>query len=59
MIQTIFTTGAHLLPIEIKKEDGRKYWIWTVAEFVDDSYKDGEVFNPKESAESLENLLTE
>ncbi|MDR1543652.1 MAG: hypothetical protein LBS50_04430 [Prevotellaceae bacterium] len=59
MTPIIFTTGAHLQPIQVKKEDGIKYWVWTVTEFVDDSFKDGKVFNPKESAENLENLLTE
>ncbi|MDR0371877.1 MAG: hypothetical protein LBH80_08575 [Prevotellaceae bacterium] len=59
MIPIIFTTGAHLQPIKIQKEDGREYWLWIVLEFVDDSFKDGEVYNPIESAESLEKLLVE
>ena len=59
MTPTIFTTGAHLVPIKIQKGDGKEYWIWSVSEFVDDSFRDGEVFNPKETAESLDILLTE
>jgi hypothetical protein len=59
MRPVIFTTGAHLQPMKVKNEDGEEYWIWTVLEFVDDSFKDGEVFNSKETAKSLEILLTE
>ena len=55
----IFTTGAYLLPMKVKHDDGKKYWIWTVSEFIDDSFKDGEVYNPKEIAESLNELLTD
>ena len=55
----IFTTGAHLQPLKVKDEDGKESWVWIVSEFVDDSFKDGEVFNPKETAASLEVLLTE
>jgi len=53
----IFTTGAFLQPIKVQDENGREYWIWTVLEFVDDSYIDGEVYNPKETAESVDDLL--
>jgi len=59
MTPTIFTTGAHLVPIKIQKDDGKESWIWSVSEFVDDSFRYGEVFNPKETAESLDILLTE
>ena len=59
MKPVIFTTGAHLLPMNVKNEDGKEYWIWAVSEFVDESFKNGEVFNPKETAENLEILLTE
>jgi len=57
MKHVIFTTGAHLLPMKVNNEDGKEYWIWTVSEFIDDSFKDGEVCNPKEIAESLDELL--
>ncbi len=53
----IFTTGAHLQPMKVKNENGGEYWIWTVSEFVDDSFKDGKVFNPTETAKSLEDIL--
>ena len=59
MRPVIFTTGAHLQPMKVKNDDGKEYWIWTVLEFVDDSFKDGEVYNPKETAENLEILLME
>jgi len=55
----IFTTGAYLQPMKVKDVNGNDFWIWTVSEFVDDSFKDGEVYNPKEKAESLEILFTE
>jgi len=55
----IFTTGAFLQPMKVIDEEGKEYWIWTVSEFVEDSFKDGEIYNPKETAESLEILLTE
>ena len=53
----IFTTGAHLQPMKVKNDDGKEYWVWAVSEFVDDSFKDGEVYNPKEIAESFAELL--
>jgi hypothetical protein len=59
MIPTIFTIGAFLQPMKIQREDGREYWVWTVTEFIDDSFRDGKVFNPKESAENLESFLSE
>jgi hypothetical protein len=55
----IYTTGAHLQPMKIRNNDGTECWIWAVLEFVDDSFKDGEAFNPQETANSLECLLTE
>lgn len=53
----IYTTGAHLSPIKAVI-DGEERWMWTVSEFGDDSFKDGDVFNPPESANTLEELLT-
>jgi hypothetical protein len=49
----IFTTGAYLYPIE--GADGRFYW--AVGGFEDDSFMDGDIFNPLESADKLEDLL--
>jgi hypothetical protein len=54
----IFTTGAFLEPKKII-ENGVEKWVWVAVEFVDDSYKNGEIFNPKEEAENLEKLEIE
>ena len=51
----IFTTGVFLRQIKVI-QDGQELWMWTVAEFVDDSFKDGEVFNPPELSETEEGL---
>jgi hypothetical protein len=53
----IHTTGALLQPQKITDKSGNEIWVWVVSEFTDDSYKDGEVFNPKETAGNLEKLL--
>lgn len=53
MDEQIFTTGAYLIPIQI---DDR--WVWMVSSFEDETFKDGESFNPPEAAESLNELLT-
>ena len=52
----IYTTGAMLIPIKRVKK-GKTYWLWTVSEFTDDCYYDGEVFNPPETAKTLEELM--
>lgn len=52
----IFTTGAFLEPKEITTKDNKKYWLWVVTEFVDDSYSDGKIFNPKEWSYSEKKL---
>jgi len=57
MSPTIFTTGAFLQPTKIKNVNGTEYWIWAVTEFIDDSFNNGEVYNPKEYANTLEELL--
>lgn len=56
---TIHTTGALLQPQKVTDMSGNVIWRWTVAEFTDDSFKDGEVFNPPETANNLHGLLTE
>ncbi|MDR2058456.1 MAG: hypothetical protein LBP83_09310 [Dysgonamonadaceae bacterium] len=57
MMPIIFTTGAFLQPMKVKSDNGKEHWIWTVSEFIDDSFNNGEVFNPNEYADSLEKLL--
>ncbi|MFQ5825485.1 MAG: hypothetical protein ACE5JB_15710 [bacterium] len=53
----IFTTGAFLKPIKVVEVSGEEVWMWQVVEFVDDSFKDGNVFNPNEFADSIGNLF--
>jgi hypothetical protein len=53
----IFTTGAFLQPLRVKDSEGKDIWIWYVSEFIDDSFKDGEVYNPKETANTLVELI--
>jgi len=55
----IYTTGALLRPQKVTDSLGNVIWMWVVAEFTDDSFKDGEVYNPTETAENLESLLAE
>ncbi|MDR2151601.1 MAG: hypothetical protein LBO72_02165 [Helicobacteraceae bacterium] len=59
MTLNIFTTGAYLRPLKIKDDSGKERWLWTVSEFIDDTFMDGKVFNPNEIADTLENLLQE
>lgn len=53
----IFTTGAFLKPLKTITSKGTEVWVWHVSEFVDDSYLDGNSFNPVEYADSKEQLL--
>lgn len=55
----IYTTGALLKPMKVINSNGKEIWLWYVSEFVDDSFNDGEVFNPKEFSFSKSKLLTE
>ena len=57
MINTIFTTGAFLEPIKITDKQGNITWRWVVSEFTNDSFKDGEVYNPQETAMCLDELI--
>ena len=52
----IFTTGAFLTPVKIMR-DGIETWRWIVAEFVDDSYHDGQYCNPVELALDQDKLF--
>jgi hypothetical protein len=38
----IHTTGALLRPQKVTDMLGNEIWMWTVAEFTDDNYKDGD-----------------
>ena len=55
----IYTTGAYLSPLKVKDKEGNAFWVWHVTKFDNDSFKDGEIFNPKEQGVEKENLLTE
>jgi len=48
----IFTNGASLSPVKVGE-----HWVWMVESFEDDSYLDGEVYNPKEWADTREELI--
>lgn len=53
----IYTTGAFLQPARIVDNAGKEIWIWYVSEFTDDSFLDGNVYNPQEVANSKEELI--
>ena len=42
MSKEIYTTGANVVPMQLS--NGK--WAWVVQSFEDDSYSDGEIFNP-------------
>ena len=51
----IFTTGAFLKAIEIDI-NGKRQFRWIVTQFEDDSFENGELIIPIESADSEEKL---
>ena len=55
----IQTNGASLQPARIIDDTGEEIWIWYVSEFTDDSFLNGKVYNPKEFANSKNELLKE
>ncbi|MEY4905866.1 MAG: hypothetical protein RLZZ292_3681 [Bacteroidota bacterium] len=56
----IQTNGAFLKPVKVTDSEGQEIWLWCVTEFTDDSYdQNGDIFNPKEFANSKADLLTE
>lgn len=55
----IHTTGAFLQPAKIIDNTGKEIWIWYVSEFTDDSFLNGEVYNPQETANSKKELIKE
>jgi hypothetical protein len=54
---TVFTTGAFLQPLKVLNRDGNRAWFWVVSEFIDDTFQDGEIYNPPEIAQSKAELL--
>ncbi|PJH75828.1 MAG: hypothetical protein CO064_04590 [Anaerolineae bacterium CG_4_9_14_0_8_um_filter_58_9] len=53
----VFTTGALLQPLKVVNRDGSEVWFWVVSEFIDDTFRDGQVYNPPETAKSKKELL--
>jgi len=51
----VYTTGAYLVPVEFA--DGS--WHWVVSQFEDDTFLNGETFNPPEIANSIALLVTD
>ncbi len=54
----IFTTGAFLSPLKVTDSEGKEIWLWYVSEFIDDSFKDGDIYNPKELGHTKKSLLS-
>ena len=49
----IFATGARLMPMQI----GPHRWIWSVTDFIDDSFQNGKIVNPMMEATTKEALI--
>lgn len=56
---SIYTTGAFLVPVLITRDDGTMYYTWIVDAFEDDSYHDGTYISPAESAYDILELYGE
>lgn len=54
----IYTTGAHLVPMEIRRGNKIRY-VWVVDEFDDDTYFDGDICSPNLYSNTIENLLND
>lgn len=52
----IYTNGAFCRPEPVIKY-GRPMWQWVVSEFIEESFYDGEPFNPVELAETRDGLV--
>jgi len=55
---SIFTNGAFVTPVKIIIH-GVEEWRWLVSSFEDDSFLNGKYVDPKESANSLQDILEE
>lgn len=53
----IYTTGAFLKPVKVIDSEEKEIWFWCVTEFIEDSYSDGKIFNPKEFANTQAELI--
>lgn len=53
----IHTTGAYLIPLEIYKNNKKRY-VWVVDEFSDDTFnKGGEICHPNVYSNKIKDLL--
>jgi hypothetical protein len=53
----LYTTGARLVPLEIKKGNTKRF-VWVVDEFDDDTYdSNGDLVTAREYADSVERLI--
>ena len=55
----LFTTGAYIQPLKVVDETGNEKWFWVISEFSDDTFLDGEIFNPSENGLTKQELLFE
>ena len=55
----IYTTGVFLKPIKVTDSEGKEIWLWYASEFNDDTFKDGETYNPNEFGKTKEELLVD
>ena len=55
----IYTTGAFLKPLKVTDSEGKVIWLWYVSEFMEDSFRNGQIYNPQESANSKLELLSQ
>ena len=55
----IYTTGAFLRPMKVPSNHSETGWVWrwVVTEFTDDSFTDGDIYNPAVCAYTGEELL--
>jgi len=54
----MYTTGAYLKPMMVKNEDGKELYVWVVTEFSDSGFLDGKDYDPIETADNLETLIS-
>jgi hypothetical protein len=52
----IFATGVFLQPVKCTINNIEQ-WRWVAVDFEDDSFYDGEIINPNEYAERIEDLV--
>jgi len=55
----LYTTGAYIRPLKVVDKMGNETWFWVISEFSDDTFLDGEVFNPSEHGLTKQELLSE